>query len=111
MRRCELSPVLGVARVGVRGFGRDTVGFRACTSKTARGVSGQLGFRANGSSRWVHDAVHKHVRSGVNGWVCAREHACWSWCPWAASARAERGRGMAYGGPGRQGLIGRARRW
>jgi hypothetical protein len=38
MRRCELVPVLGVARAGVRGFGHDTVGFRAGTSETACGA-------------------------------------------------------------------------
>jgi hypothetical protein len=38
MRRCELVPVLGVARAGVCGFGHGTVGFRVGTSETARGA-------------------------------------------------------------------------
>jgi hypothetical protein len=76
MRRCELSPVLGVARAGMRGFGHDTVGFRACTSKTARGAACPISL---GSGQMVRHAGCTMPCTSMCGAVqmvgCARGNA------------------------------------
>jgi hypothetical protein len=108
VRRRELCPVLGSARAGVQCLLCGTVGFRSGANETVCGAAWQgsegagRGARRDGCTMPCTPVCRTARMS-----VCARGnahagHGVSGWC----RARAEWGRGMAYGGLGRQRPIG-----